>query len=238
MKRVFGQRVSRMAMGAGVMVATLAMSATVVQAHVSINTLGEVEQGSFSKIGFSVPNERDDSGTVSVKVQMPPDSPMPFISVQPKAGWEITTEKRTLDTPLEMFGSSYDEVVDTITWTATGDTQIGPGQFELFWISAGALPTDVTTLAFPAIQTYASGEVVEWIDPMVEGAEEPEHPAPTLTLVAPGGGDTEAVVGATDSDTGSDDSSNTLSIIALVVGALGLVVGGTALATSRKRTAA
>ena len=118
-------------------------------AHVTINTLGPVTQGSFAKVGFSVPNERDDAGTVKLSVQLPQDHPLAFVSVQPVPGWEIETTTRTLDEPLEGEGGSITEVVDTVTWTATGDTQIAPGQFELFWISAGQMPTDVTELSVP-----------------------------------------------------------------------------------------
>jgi uncharacterized protein YcnI len=54
-------------------------------AHVTIDTLGPVEQGSFAKLGFSVPNERDDAGTVTIRAQMPQDHPIAFVSVQPKS---------------------------------------------------------------------------------------------------------------------------------------------------------
>jgi uncharacterized protein DUF1775 len=88
-------------------------------------------------------------------------------------------------TPVEGEGGTLTEAVDTITWTATGDTQINPGEFDWFWVSAGPLPTDVDSLAFPAIQTYSSGEEVAWIEPIGPDGEEPEHPAPTVELVAP-----------------------------------------------------
>ena len=156
----------------------------VASAHVTITTYGPVTQGSFTKLGFSVPNERDDAGTVKLSVQLPEDHPLPFVSVQPLSGWEIATTTRTLDTPLESHGTSITEVIDTITWTATGETQIAPGEFELFWISAGSMPTDVTELTFPAIQTYSSGEEVAWIEVATPDAAEPELPAPTVQLVA------------------------------------------------------
>ena len=68
-------------------------------AHVTINTLGVVTQGSFAKIGFSVPNERGDAGTVKLKVQFPQDHALAYVSVQPVAGWDIETTTRPLDTP-------------------------------------------------------------------------------------------------------------------------------------------
>ena len=218
--------------------AVVGLWSSVASAHVTINTLGPVAQGSFAKLGFSVPNERDDAGTVKLSVQLPADHPLAYVSVQPLPGWDITTTTRQLDTPLDGEGGSITEVVDTITWTATGDTQIAPGQFELFWISAGQMPTDVDELAFPAIQTYSSGEEVTWIDTAADGAAEPEHPAPTVQLVA-ADADGAAATTSDDASSGSDDSSSdTLAIVALVVGGLGLVAGIAALAMSRRRPAA
>ena len=213
----------------GVVVTAVGLWASPASAHVTINTLGPVSQGSFAKVGFSVPNERDDAGTVELRVQLPPDHPLAFVSVQPMPGWDIATTTRELDDPLEGEGGSITEVVDTVTWTATGDTQIAPGQFELFWISAGQMPTDVTELTFPAVQVYSSGDEVAWIDPTTEGGPEPEHPAPTLQLVA-ADGDDAAVAPPDDGDDGTD----VVSIVALVVGALGLVAGVIALVIARR----
>jgi periplasmic copper chaperone A len=211
-------------------------------AHVTVDSLGVAEQGGFAKIGFSVPTERDDAGTVAIQVQLPTDHPLAFVSVQPKPGWDVATTTRTLDEPIEAFGTTITEVTDTISWTATGDTQIGPGQFDQFWISAGAMPADVSELGFPTIQTYSSGEEVAWIEPFPAGGEEPELPVPTLALVAPasGAGESGAAVPAepttTPEDTDSGDSSNTLAVIALIVGALGLLVGGAGLMIARNAT--
>ena len=178
-----GRLMRLVAGGAALAAVVVGVWSSQVSAHVTIDTLGPVTQGSFAKIGFSVPNERDDAGTVELSVQFPEDHPLAFVSVQPMSGWEISTTTRTLDEPLEGEGQSITEVVDTVTWTATGDTQIAPGQFELFWVSAGQMPTDVTELSFPAVQTYSSGEEVAWIEQTTEGGAEPERPAPTLQLV-------------------------------------------------------
>ena len=122
--------------------------------------------------------------------------------------------------------------MDTVTWTATGDTQIAPGGFELFWISAGQMPTDATELAFPAVQTYSSGEEVDWIEPTVEGEAEPERPAPTLQLVAADGGEDAAASPTVEEE---DDGTDTLSIVALVVGVVALVAAAAALVVTRRR---
>ena len=75
------------------------------------------------------------------------------------------------------------QAVSKITWTAT-DGGLNPGEFDLFTISAGPLPTKPNKLTFKAIQTYSNGDVVNWIQQTVKGTPEPEHPAPTLTLTA------------------------------------------------------
>jgi hypothetical protein len=49
--------------------------------------------------------------------------------------------------------------------------------------SRGSTSEVVDTLTFSAIQTYSSGEEVAWIETAGGGAE-PEHPAPTVQLVA------------------------------------------------------
>jgi periplasmic copper chaperone A len=106
------------------------------------------------------------------------------------------------------------------------------------------MPSDVEELVFPAVQIYSSGEEVRWIEPMPASGEEPEHPAPTVALVAATSGESAgtvegeeaATVADEDEDDDDSDTATVLSIVALVVGALGLVVGGAALVVSRRRT--
>ena len=220
-------RTIRLAAAALLAAGLVAVSAGPASAHVSIPDPGE--KGGFSIVTFSVPNERDDASTTKVEVQLPKDAPLAFVSVQPKPGWEVETTKRTLDEPIEAFGETYDEVVDTVTWSGG---EIEPGQFDTFAISVGPLPEDVDSLAFPAIQTYSSGE-------------EPEHPAPVLTLVAAeeGGHGAEATTTtAASGDSGSDDAADSsddegsdgLAIAALVVAVVAALLGGAALVSSRR----
>jgi len=228
----------------GVAAAALVALAPMASAHVTVNP-AEVEKGSFARLTFRVPNERDDAGTTSIEVNLPEDQAFPFVSVRPLPGWTATTEMRTLDEPVDAFGEQVTEVVSKITWT--GGT-INPGEFQEFDVSIGQMPEDVDTLAFPSIQTYSSGEIVRWIDPVVEGEEEPEHPVPTLHLIdpAPEGG---TAAPAAD-DTGSEDaatvplgdvasqddvdSANTLATVGIAVGVLGLAVAVFALFRSRR----
>jgi uncharacterized protein YcnI len=213
-------------------------------AHVTVNP-GEVEKGSFARLTFRVPNERDDAGTTSLEVNLPEDQAFPFVSTKPLQGWTVTTEMRTLDEPIDAFGEQVTEVVSKITWTGG---VINPGEFQEFDVSIGRMPEDVDSISFPSIQTYSSGEVVRWIDPVVEGQEEPEHPVPTLHLIdaAPEGG---AAAPAADENGGEDtatvdvgdipsqddvDSANTLATVGIAVGVLGLAVAVFALFRSRR----
>jgi uncharacterized protein YcnI len=231
-----------LAVGAVTLVALAPMAA----AHVTVNP-GEATKGGFAALAFRVPNERPDSGTTSLEVNIPEDAPIANVSVKPTPGWTYEVERRTLDEPLEVHGNEVTEVVSKITWT--GGT-INPGEFQEFEISAGPLPEDLDQILFPTIQTYASGEVVRWIDEPVEGGEEPEHPAPLLTLVDgedEHGGDAaaedesaaegETAGGMTVSNTaGQDDvdSANTLATLAIVIGVLGLLTGAFAVFRARK----
>ena len=145
---------------------------------------GEAEAKSFAILSFSVPNERDDLDTVKVEVQMPRNKVIRSVSVQPKPGWTVTITKRTLDKPMKNGDETVSEVVDTITWEGG---VVGPGEFDLFTISAGPMPKNGSHLEFKTLQTYSDGEVVRWIESTPESGDEPENPAPTLDIGAESG---------------------------------------------------
>ena len=149
-------------------------------AHVTINPSGAA-QGGFTALVFRVPNERDDASTVKLAVRFPADHPIPLVSVKPLPGWTYEVSRADLPTPIEAEGSQITEAVSTITWTAGEGASIRPGEFEEFAVSVGPLP-ETDQLMFPVVQTYSDGEVVRWIEPPTTSGEEPELPAPVLTL--------------------------------------------------------
>jgi uncharacterized protein YcnI len=221
-----------------VLAAMLLVLAGPAWAHVTIDP-DEAAQGGFATVRFRVPNERDDAATTSLEVEFPTDNPIPSARIQPVAGWTATVETAPATGGAEADEGGAEEpaeMVTRITWTGGA---IQPGQFEEFPVSMGPLPDDADQLLFPAIQTYDSGEVVRWIEETPPSGEEPENPAPTLTLTA-GGGEEEPENGesetASDADDTDSDDSNTLAVVALIVGALGLVAGGVALVQGRRRS--
>jgi uncharacterized protein YcnI len=161
-------------------VGVLALAALPAGAHVSI-TPSSAPKGGFQVLSFNVPNEEADANTVKLEVTVPTKNPIAFVSYQPMPGWTVEVEKTTLAKPVKSDDGEVTEAVSKITWTATGEG-LAPGQFDLFTISAGPLPTKPNQLTFKAVQTYSNGEVVSWIQQTVKGAPEPEHPAPTLQL--------------------------------------------------------
>jgi uncharacterized protein YcnI len=218
-------------------------------AHVTVNP-GEAPKGGFTTLAFRVPNERDESTTIKVEVNLPEDHPVRSVRVRPTPGWEYEIKLRKLDEPLvNDEGEETTEVVGKITWTGS----IGTTEYQEFEVSAGPLPEDVDQITFPSIQTYASGEVVRWIDePVEEGEDEPERPAPLLNLVDPeeegeagsdddAGGDgseSEAASGLTVENAASQDdvdSANTLATVGVAVGVIGLLVAVLALMSGRRR---
>lgn len=204
-------------------------------AHVTVGADG-AKPGGFAVITFRVPNEESDAKTVGLKVQLPADHPIAFVSVQPKPGWDATTETTRLDTPLEAHGGQIDEAVSEVTWTGG---EIPSGGFDEFKIQAGPLPEGVDALTFKAIQTYedADGTThdVAWIQEPGDDGAEPEHPAPVLELTGAsaddhGSGDAAApTVTATDDGDSGGATNGGFVIFAMAFGASGLALAVVAL---------
>jgi uncharacterized protein len=210
-------------------VAAVISTATAAQAHVTLQPK-QAPAGGYARLDVRVPNEDDTKATTKVVVQMPPG--FADASYEPVPGWRVAVAKRKLATPVKTDdGDTLTEEVDKLTFTATGKG-IAPGQFQDFGLSVG-LPSKPagTKLTFKALQTYAGGNVVRWI-----GAPDSEHPAPQVTLVAgdaPAGAAAPAPAPAAASDGKDDGDGNGLAIVALVVGALGLLAGAAALVRAR-----
>jgi uncharacterized protein YcnI len=105
---------------------------------------------------------------------------------------------------LQQTGSGDSAVVTKVTWTG-GRTPTGEDSLFQFL----AQPASAKTYTFQVEQTYSDGSIVNWA-----GSESSEAPAPTIE--------------AADS-LGGGSGVSVLTIIALVVGVLGLLAGAFAL---------
>lgn len=182
-------------------------------AHVVVSA-PDAAQGGYSVLTFRVPTESDTASTSSVKVTLPG---LNSARTQPIPGWTSTVEKDSADLAV------------SVTWTANPGSEVGPGQFQQFLLSAGPLP-EQETVSFPATQTYTDGEVVDWNEPMTEDGSEPELPAPTLTLAAASGdghgsAHTETTATTEASASSEDNTARWLAGVGLVLGAVGAGLG-------------
>jgi uncharacterized protein len=211
---------------AAALAAALALPAAAA-AHVTVQP-AQAPAGGFARLDVRVPNEDPSKATTKVEVQMPPG--FAEAAYEPVPGWRVAVAKRKLATPVKTDeGDTLTEEVSRLTFTATG-MGIEPGQFQDFGLSVGLPDRPVgTKLTFKALQTYAGGKVVRWIGP--PGSEEP---APQVELVSAAAGGGAAPAAAASSSDDSEGGSDTLSIIAIIAGALGLLAGGAALLRSRR----
>jgi len=167
-------------LSAALLTIVLVLAATAATAHVSVSST-DATAGGFGKLVFRVPTESETASTTKIRITLPEKTPFAFVSAQPKPGWTLDVQKAELDEPITSHGTTLTEAVSTVTWTSKEG--IAPGEFDEFAVSAGPFP-EVRTMSFSAEQTYDDGEVVSWDEPTKKGAEEPEHPAPVLELVA------------------------------------------------------
>ncbi len=205
--------------------------ATVASAHVTVSS-ADAAPGGFGKLTFRVPNESDTAGTVSLRIQIPPEAALASLSAQPVPGWTVTMTTSDLEEPIENHGQEISSYVSLVEFRAEDGGGIRPGEFQEFALSGGPFP-DVDQVSFPTVQTYSDGSESAWIEPTVDG-EEPEHPAPTLPLTAGADGESAEDESDTASDTvsASDESGGEpvgltlfIALLALFVGMAGVVLG-------------
>jgi uncharacterized protein YcnI len=207
----------------------LVMLARPAWAHVEVEP-EEATRGATVDLSFHVPNEEDDASTTRVEIAFPTDHPIASARPQPVAGWEAS---------VQMTGAN----VGSVTWTGGA---IPPDGEQNFVVNV-TLPGDGDRLVFKALQTYDNGEVVRWIEETPPGGEEPEHPAPVVTLTGPVIATTSTAAPATtvaattttaaSGEADDDDAANVGLIVGIAAAVLAAVVGITAAVRSRRRSA-
>ena len=218
-------------------------------AHVTVNP-NTATPGSYATVNFRVPTESETASTVKIEVTLPTDTPLSAVLVQPVPGWTATVDKGALPAPVEVEGNTLTEAPLKIVWQAEPGVGIGQDQFQIFSAVLGPVP-DTGHLVLPAEQTYSDGSVVDWAaTPDEVAADDSLEPAPVLYVndAPPTAEHSHSTASAAPSSTGHDadamasgsssDSSGValgLSIAALVVGAIGAVLGALAFARRPKR---
>jgi len=213
------------------------VAAAPASAHVTVSP-SDATAGAFTVLTVSVPHGCDGSPTTRIEMQIPEQ----ILEVTPTRNpfYEVETKVTELDEPVtDGDGNEVTERIGSVVYTA--DEPLPDGMRDTFELSFQVPDVAGETLTFPTVQTCAKGKTA-WIEVPEEGqdAEELESPAPAFEVlpVEESGSETAATsdsVQEASAET-TDDGSDVLSWVALGVGALGLLVGGTALARSRKST--
>lgn len=205
-------------------------------AHVGISP-EEGAAGSYTVATLSVPHGCDGSPTTSITVKIP--AQLYAVTPTRNALWDVKKNLVTLDTPInDAHGNEITELVDTVVYTAR--TPLPDGYRDAFELSFQVPDAVGETLVFPTLQKCAQGET-NWNQVVEDGAEEPEHPAPSFTVLEGAGdghGDSGAAAegdhAAAESSDESEGASKGLAYTGLGVGVLGLLTAAAALGKSRK----
>ncbi|PFG30420.1 YcnI family copper-binding membrane protein [Paramicrobacterium agarici] len=202
-------------------------------AHVHV-TPEEAAAGSSTVLTFTIGHGCDGSPTTAVRIGMPDD----VVTAKPvvNAGWTAETQTEPVDGVTDQNGEPVSERTSAVQFTA--NTPLDAEQIDTLSVQV-SLPEDTAgkTLAFPVEQTCETGATA-WDEVAEPGEDEPEHPAPVITVgdVAEAGhghgsaaddtsdhaGSAEAAGAAADDDT--DMVARIIGIAGLAVGAAGIVL--------------
>ncbi|GAA1549528.1 YcnI family protein [Nocardioides humi] len=219
-------RLAAVALGA---VAVLATAAPPAGAHVTV-TPSTTAAGAYAVLTFSVGHGCDGSPTTAVTVQLPPEIVTVTPTVNP--GWQVEKRMEELAEPVaDGHGGEYTERVAQVVYTAR--SPLPDGLRDTFELSLKLTADEGATLVFPVVQSCEEGESA-WVQTAAEGEEEPEHPAPYVTVGAAASDAHGHRTAEAEIEGEGDGGTGVVAWLGLVLGALGLAAGGTALARSRR----
>jgi periplasmic copper chaperone A len=241
MKRMIG----RAAGLAGLASLALAVPAA---AHITTNP-SEAPSDGYATVSFQIPHGCEESPTTQFSVQIPPSVASATPAISPN--WTIKTKEGKKD-PVELHGEKITSGISEVTYTAK--TPLPADRLDFVYMSL-KMPAGKPgeSIYFPTVQKCEQGET-RWIQIPAEGESEDdlESPAPAVVLTAADGGHGGAAAeekpaanmqqASDDVDTAGasvdDDSAPAwVTIVALVLGALGLVAGVAGLTAARRRSA-
>jgi uncharacterized protein YcnI len=217
--------------------AMIALGAGAASAHVTVNPDDTGADG-YSHLTFNMPNESATAKTNKLEVKLPTDTPFTSVSVKQIDGWTAQVVTSELPKPVTVGGSTVTKAPTSVVWTANDAAhEIGQNQYQAFSLSVGRLPAAGTKVVLPAVQTYTDGSVVNWNETAQDGQPEPQHPAPSFTTTAaddatpaPSASPSAAAAQGSTTATPASQTNDVTGVWGLVLGALGVILGGAALA--------
>ena len=175
MSRSLRARRGAAVLGAGLLTLVVAVPAS---AHITVPDGASVPSGGSAVIHLRVPHGCAGTATDTIEVQLPDG----VVSALPEyiPGWTLDVQRVT-SAPYDESGTTKTDRVGVITWSG-GD--LPDLAFYDFGIKATFLFDPDTVVALPVVQKCGAVEV-DWIEPVVAGQPEPEHPTPTITIGDP-----------------------------------------------------
>src|ERR1700722_16397358 len=108
-------------------------------AHVTTDP-DSAPQGGEITLGFRSPNEETNANITQVEVNLPTDTPLLGVDVEPLPGWTAKVTQVNLNPPVQTDDGPVTQAVSQIIWTAASGGGTTPGQFQEFYILVQQLP--------------------------------------------------------------------------------------------------
>ncbi len=222
-------------------VALVGLWGGVATAHVTVSPSSLPQGTSDAILTFRVPNESTTASVVGLRIQFPVSHPIVVLNPEAGSGWVVDVHSTVLSKPITTDDGTFTSTVSEIDWSGGS---IPVGQFGEFNVLAQGLPTGTNALTFKAVQLYSDGTTVNWIQVPTKAAPDPQHPAPTLVLTAPGKGSSGSAAGAATSTPAATTSAagqssgfdNGLAVAALILAGLAIAVALLAVWLGRPRS--
>lgn len=232
MKKDTFARVCATTLAVGILVLGTPLAA---DAHVKISP-NTAAPGDDIQVTFRVPNESESAGTVRVEIDLPTKTPFADASYEQVAGWTARIVEATLPRPIVNDGVKVTEAPVKIIYVADKGVSIKAGQFQEFPVALDLTP-DTGSVAFPTIQTYSDGTVVNWNQATPADGDEPDHPAPTLYIndAPPTDSESGVTIAATSNAESTASTALILGTAGLALGVIALVLGAFAFVRTRRR---
>jgi uncharacterized protein YcnI len=199
-------------------------------AHVEVSADAKTAGAANVTLTFSGEAEKDGAGIKSERVVLPEGiAPDTVTLVKAPSEWTFAT---------------------TADGFTVGGKALAEGVDAVWQVKIAKLPDGVTRLSFKTLETYSNGDVDRWIEIQEAGKEEPDHPAPlvtlkpgpstapaTATIPSPVPSATPPVVVASPTPVAAEPAADTSSTwwIWLLVAAV-VIAGGVAVLMRRRRS--
>jgi periplasmic copper chaperone A len=218
---------------AGGTAALMLAGITAASAHVGV-TPDKTDANSYALLTFGVPHGCDGSGTTKVTITLPNELNDAQPTVNPN--WTVEKVVEQLPEPKKLAdGATITKRTSKIVYTAKAP--LDAGLRDALVLSVKLPDAAGKTLYFPTLQNCETGQT-DWSEIAKDG-QDPHSlkaPAPSVAVTSAASGDGHGAHAAAPVQAASvtDDGSQARSWAGLAAGLGGLVLGGAALARSRR----